>query len=63
MNKIRAALSLAAAAGMLAAVPGTAQAASVPTVGSLTAVFHGMPATVRRGTTVNVVLWYKEKSP
>lgn len=63
MNTIRTGLSLAAAAALLAAVPGTAHAETVPFVGSLDIGAHGLPAVIDRGTTVNFVVWYREESP
>ena len=59
---LRAAGLAAAAAGLLAVLPGTANAAITPTLGSERATVNGLPSTVSRGTTVNLVIWYQETS-
>ncbi|WP_034088902.1 hypothetical protein [Streptacidiphilus albus] len=68
MNTGRTALGIAAVAALLALVPGSAQAAAhpaanmPPTVGTLNSSVH-TPAVVKRGTTVTMVVWYRDESP
>jgi hypothetical protein len=56
---------LAAGVGLLALLPGgvgTAQAAGYSPVGALQIGVHGIPAKVNRGTTITMVIWYRQTS-
>lgn len=56
---------LAAGVGLLALLPGsigTAQAATTSPAGALQIGAHGIPAKVSRGTTINMVIWYRQTS-
>jgi hypothetical protein len=65
MGATRRAAALLAATALLT-VPvaaGTASAASVPSpVGTLQVGSNGIPTTVHRGTTINIVVWYRNNS-
>ena len=67
MRKTRIAIGLAAAAALLAALPGSASAspsaAGPPSVGTFKTSTNDVPSTVKRGSTVELVTWYQEKSP
>ncbi|TDU05011.1 hypothetical protein EDD99_3496 [Streptomyces sp. 846.5] len=64
---------LAAATGLLALLPGGlavaqtrtvhATAKPLPVVGTLQVGCNGFPRTVKRGSTINVTMWYRQVSP
>jgi hypothetical protein len=61
LSRTAAALTVATAA-VLPATAGTATAATTPTVGSLQVGVVGVPTSVNRGTTIHMVVWYRDNS-
>ncbi|MEY9849274.1 hypothetical protein [Streptacidiphilus sp. MAP5-3] len=62
MRKIQAGLGGALAAALTVVAIPAAHAATPAYVGTVNTYVNGMPATVERGTTVDLTIWYRESS-